>query len=823
MGTLTPRGEKQINFLDSSSDGLTGAQGDPAVTALSNGNFVVVYEDPAAGNVLNADLLAHFFNADGNAIAPPATTSLSNGVVGVDQSLDVTIQPAIAATANGGFVVAYSDETAGTIEVETYNPATGISSPFTVYSKIGHVNTHDLTSASIATFADGNIFVAWDEVLSATDHNVDAAILNPTATGFVVPVNGVTSYPTFQGESRIATFGNTAALVYAADPGTIGGGQDIILQNFNSTGTELHAPTTVFGTSSGDDWSHPDVAALPDGRFVVVAQDDTTGNFSVAVVDPATHTVLSTLVPTAGTNPHVAVTGNGFTVSLDAANGDILSFNFSVGSGTAPVLGTFGNVGSFFTGTQDENAIAANANGSLFLTWQDGGSGNPNSNDADTRIEGEAFRDLSTDHAPVVTAANVTATALQFFTASSLFSVTDADSDTIAAYQFWDDTTDPASGHWVVGGVAQPSHQAIDVTPAQLATATFQSGSGSDDLFVRANDGIQWGNWAEFHVNAPTDTGPVMNVANLTANHGQSFDGVDLFTYNSPFGLATQYDFWDSGDGNGHFVLNGTALPSGQHNIIPASQISGLSYQSGSGADTLWVRANDGTVWGAWSSAFTVTAPVDTGPTIFVADQQVQHGQSIPANSLGLYSDPFNSPGVLFDYWNSGTGGGHFVLNGMALPSGQHNIVNLTQLAQLTYQPGSGADTLWIRANDGTVWGAWSNAFKVTAPIDLGPTLTVGNLTATPGQSIAGSSLFSNYSDPFGSPATQYDFWDSGTGGGQFVFNGAPLAAGQGNIIAATQLSQLSYQAGAGTDTLWVRANDGTAWGAWSNSFTVTG
>ncbi len=489
------------------------------------------------------------------------------------------------------------------------------------------------------------------------------------------------------------------------------------------------------------------------------------------------------------------------------------------------MLGSFGNVGSFFTGTQDENAIAGNASGSLFFTWQDSGSGNPNSTDADTRIEGEAFRDLSADHAPVVTAHDVSATPLQFFPASSLFSVTDADSDTITAYQFWDSTSDPASGHWVVGGAAQPAGQAINVTPAQLATAIFQSGSGSDDLWVRANDGIQWGSWTELHVNAPTDVGPVTSVTNLQAAHGQSFDGVDLFTYTSPFGLATQYDFWDSGAAaGGHFVLNGTVLPSGQGNIINANQIGGLSYQSGSGTDTLWVRAKDGNVWGAWSSAFTVTAPTDTGPVISVTNQTVMHGQSIPGNDLGLYSDPFGSPATQYDFWDSGDGGGHFVLNGAVLPSGQGNIITAAQLSQLSYQSGSGADTLWVRANDGTVWGAWSNAFTVTAPTDLGPTLTVGNLTATPGQSIPAASLFSHYSDPFGSPATQYDFWDSGTGGGgHFVLNGATLPSGQGNVIAAAQLPQLSYQAGTGADTLWVRANDGTVWGAWSSGFTVTG
>ena len=128
-----------------------------------------------------------------------------------------------------------------------------------------------------------------------------------------------------------------------------------------------------------------------------------------------------------------------------------------------------------------------------------------------------------------------------------------------------------------------------------------------------------------------------------------------------------------------------------------------------------------------------------------------------------------------------------------------------------------------MRANDGTLWGAWSNAFTVTAPIDSGPVETPVNssISSIQGQSFAASSLFT-YSDPFGSAATEYDFWDTGKGGGYFALNGTALGANQNNVITAAQLSQLTYHVGSGTDTLWVEANDGTVWGPWSNSFTIS-
>ena len=49
---------------------------------------------------------------------------------------------------------------------------------------------------------------------------------------------------------------------------------------------------------------------------------------------------------------------------------------------------------------------------------------------------------------------------------------------------------------------------AIDVTAAQLTQTTFQSGSGTDDLWMRASDGTDWGAWQEFHVAAPVDAQP---------------------------------------------------------------------------------------------------------------------------------------------------------------------------------------------------------------------------------------------------------------------------------------------------------------------------
>jgi hypothetical protein len=169
--------------------------------------------------------------------------------------------------------------------------------------------------------------------------------------------------------------------------------------------------------------------------------------------------------------------------------------------------------------------------------------------------------------------------------------------------------------------------------------------------------------------------------------------------------------------------LNGVALGANQHNVITAAQLSQLSYQSGSGADTLWVRANDGTVWGAWSSSFTVTAPVDTGPAVAaVSNVATVTGQNFTVSSLFTASDPFGDAITQYDFWDTGSGGGHFVLNGVTLGANQDNIVTAAQEAQLTYVSGSGMDTLWVRVGDGSQWSPWSASFTVSDP----PTVAAG-------------------------------------------------------------------------------------------------
>ncbi|ERF79879.1 MAG: hypothetical protein C207_06896, partial [Bradyrhizobium sp. DFCI-1] len=168
----------------------------------------------------------------------------------------------------------------------------------------------------------------------------------------------------------------------------------------------------------------------------------------------------------------------------------------------------------------------------------------------------------------------------------------------------WDSTSDPASGHWVVGGVAQAAGIAINVSPAQLTSTSFQSGSGSDDLWVRANDGFTWGAWKEFHVNAPLDHAPVVTAADFHATVlNQNVAATSLFSVADADGDSiTQYQVWDSTSsaGSGHWSIGGVAQPASTAINVSPAQLAGTTFQGGTVTDDLWVRANDGMMWSAW-------------------------------------------------------------------------------------------------------------------------------------------------------------------------------------------------------------------------------
>jgi hypothetical protein len=179
------------------------------------------------------------------------------------------------------------------------------------------------------------------------------------------------------------------------------------------------------------------------------------------------------------------------------------------------------------------------------------------------------------------------------------------------------------------------------------------------------------------------------------------------------------------------------------------------------------MRASDGIQYGAWKFInATDTAPVLTPNNVNIT---VSHSNPVAASTLFTASDQDGDGIAQYDFWGTGTAGGHWLLNGNALPNGQDNFIDTSQLSQVTYQGGAGTETIWMRASDGIQYGAW----KFINATDTAPVLTPNNVNITVSHSnpVAASTLFAA-SDQDGDGITTYDFWGTGTAGGHWLLNG---------------------------------------------------
>jgi glucose/arabinose dehydrogenase len=190
----------------------------------------------------------------------------------------------------------------------------------------------------------------------------------------------------------------------------------------------------------------------------------------------------------------------------DMLTGDSGANILNGGSGNDTINGGLGTDTAAYSGARSQYQISLNPSGSFHIF--DRRAGAPDGADDVNNVEFFQFADATVSsnqliHAPVAMASDQSASRGQVISASSLFSASDADNDTLT-YFFYDNTSDPRSGHFTVNGMVQPANTTFAMSAAQLMQTTFTAGSiVSDDLFVNVYDGSAFSGPQEFHVNVP--------------------------------------------------------------------------------------------------------------------------------------------------------------------------------------------------------------------------------------------------------------------------------------------------------------------------------
>ena len=364
---LSIGGERQINLLDAqnSFNGLAGSQVAPEITALPNGNFVVVYQNPWYAAQSDIDLMWQEFRSDGTRLTGPNRLEFAVGA---------QLNPDVAPRANNGFVTVWEDS--GSIKLALVDPGNYSEppAPFTVFLFGGTAGTNP----RVATLDNGSYFVAFDRIRLPENggnevnlHIVNAAA-NDTSTSSPIPV---ATGPGFQGNPDVASSGNNALVVWGdGDANT----RDIKLALYGPTGTIIGTKTTVIdqATVGHDD---PSVATLVDGRFVIVWRASTS-NIHGRIYDPvdnAFDTGVFTVTSRINDQSDPSVAGlpdGGFIVSWTDS-----SHQLGDGSGFGVHARRFDKTGApagdeyrVNTGTnadQHQPSVAANSAGVVFTVW----------------------------------------------------------------------------------------------------------------------------------------------------------------------------------------------------------------------------------------------------------------------------------------------------------------------------------------------------------------------------------------------------------------------------------------------------------------------
>jgi Ca2+-binding RTX toxin-like protein len=386
--------ERQLNFNSGGLDGVTNDQFDVAVTALTGGGYVVAYE---SDNGANDDIYYQRLDANGQ----PIGTTLGVKVAGNQESVS------LAGRADGGFVGVYENR----VTVSGNNFHQLVLEDFTAAG--GHVISALDSSVSANTpafsfflpdvdrLASGRFLAVYETRNNATgDFDVKFNTYDPT-TGNAGTAAFLTTSATvheFDAEVAASTVGNTALAVYTEENNATG--NNVKARLFDATTGTFSTTTLTVADSPVIDTDDADVAALTDGRYVIVWQEGDT-LVRGRIFDPATGSFGPTFLVngTAGdqNDPRVAaLPGGRFMVAWEegATFGGDVETNAIVARRFNAAGAADGDAFLVNTSKADDQgnpAIASRPDGSFQIVWEDHSQQNTTDQD-EYGVKGQHFR-----------------------------------------------------------------------------------------------------------------------------------------------------------------------------------------------------------------------------------------------------------------------------------------------------------------------------------------------------------------------------------------------------------------------------------------------
>ncbi len=339
------------------SNTITGSQTAPQIVALTGGGFTVAWQS-------DTDIRARVYDSFGNAIN--ASDFLVNSVTSGTQTwLDLT------PLAGGGFAFSWLDiNTSGleTVKARVFN-ADGTPHDSGQIA----VSTNDYPA--VAGLTNGNFVVAIE---GSNAEQIQYAIYSPNET--VVKAVANCAIGTYNQTPKVEAL-TGGGFVIVAEKASIG---DIGCQVFNSAGTAL-ANNIPVSTNNTNIQSNSEIKALTNGNFIVIWQSNDNGsNYDIrARIFTASGSALTTddfLISSTNTgdqlNPSVTELANGRFIATwsSTASGDanIIAriFNADGSAATSEILISTTNINS-----QINTDVVILADGKIMISWQSNDNG----------------------------------------------------------------------------------------------------------------------------------------------------------------------------------------------------------------------------------------------------------------------------------------------------------------------------------------------------------------------------------------------------------------------------------------------------------------
>lgn len=253
----------------------------PAITALSNNRYVVIFANDEAGN---NDLSSFIVSPALDINNLPSGTKSSE--VKLESLAASATRPDAVTLSNGNYVVAYQSSTnAGDI---AFTLRSGTDSANILSGTVAS-SANAETAPQVAALKGGGFVITWNDAAGdgAANGGIKARVYKSDGTLAVASTLTVnTTTPGLQNEASVIGLADGGFLIAWSDDVS----NSVKGQRYSSTGVKVGTEFSVAAGDATHDYTQPDLALMSDGRVAVSVTGNVSGNKDIytIILDPRT-------------------------------------------------------------------------------------------------------------------------------------------------------------------------------------------------------------------------------------------------------------------------------------------------------------------------------------------------------------------------------------------------------------------------------------------------------------------------------------------------------------------------------------------------------